>query len=98
MTQFTNTCRVTVIDHMGDDTRVVDAARVSFAKQSDGELTDKDARLIRYLADNDHWTPSAHVMVTLRIAAPVFVARQWFRSCVGVGHFEPSGAGVVLPV
>ena len=68
----TNTCRVALVDSMGNDLRVVDAARVSFAKQSslddNGELRAGDGKLIKYLADHDHWTPFAHVMVTLRIA------------------------------
>lgn len=82
------------MDSMGSDLRVVDAARVSFNKQSTldehGQLKQKDARLIKFLADNDHWTPFAHIMVTLRIACPVFVARQWFRHTIGVARNEVS--------
>jgi thymidylate synthase (FAD) len=94
MTTIVNECRVERIDSMGHDLRVVDAARVSFNKQSaliDGAmLSTGDARLIKYLADNQHWTPFAHVMFTLRIACPVFVARQWFRHTIGVVHNEVS--------
>ena len=90
----TNTCRVALVDSMGNDLRVADAARVSFAKQSsldeNGELRAGDGKLIKYLADHDHWTPFAHVMVTLRIACPVFVARQWFRHTIGVARNEVS--------
>jgi thymidylate synthase (FAD) len=90
----TNTCRVALVDSIGNDLRVVDAARVSFAKQSslddNGELRAGDGKLIKYLADHDHWTPFAHVMVTLRIACPVFVARQWFRHTIGVARNEVS--------
>jgi len=79
---------------MGNDLRVADAARVSFAKQSslddNGELRAGDGKLIKYLADHDHWTPFAHVMVTLRIACPVFVARQWIRHTIGVARNEVS--------
>ena len=90
----TNTCRVALVDSMGNDLRVADAARVSFAKQSsldeNGELRAGDGKLIKYLADHDHWTPFAHAMVTLRIACPVFVARQWFRHTIGVARNEVS--------
>ncbi len=91
----TNTCRVERLDSMGDDLSVVDAARVSFARQSawaDGDhtLVERDLRLIGYLARNRHWTPFSQVTVKLRIAAPVFVARQWMRSNVGVSRNEVS--------
>jgi thymidylate synthase (FAD) len=79
---------------MGGDLRIADAARVSFHKESsldeNGELRQSDARILKYLADHDHWTPYAHVMVTLRIACPIFVARQWFRHTIGVARNEVS--------
>lgn len=77
------------IDHMGDDLRVVNAARVSFAKQSRA-FGDADGRLIRYLAKHDHWTPFAHCMVTLRETVPIFVARQRFKHTVGFAYNEVS--------
>jgi len=86
--------RVELIDKMGDDLRVVNAARVSFAKESDwkfaGKLLDRDERLIYYLARHNHWTPFAHCMVTLRLKMPIFVARQWFRHTVGFARNEVS--------
>ena len=54
---------VTLIDKMGSDATVVNAARVSFAKQIEGHrvgLTQKDEKLIKYLADHNHWSPFAH--------------------------------------
>jgi thymidylate synthase (FAD) len=69
--------------HMGSDLTVVNAARVSFGKRSN-MLTDADAKLIRYLAKHKHWTPFAHPQVTLHLKMPIFVARQWMRSNVGV--------------
>jgi len=77
---------VEYIQHCGDDLMVVDAARVSFAKKSELECIDnvkgayalknKDERLIRYLAREDHKSPFNHNFVTMRIKAPIFVARQ----------------------
>jgi len=66
---------VQLLDIMGSDLTVVNAARVSFAAESE-EFGSRDKKLIRYLANHNHWTPFAHVQVQFRIKAPVFVARQ----------------------
>lgn len=89
---------VSFIDMMGDDLRVVNAARVSMKKESEYEVSDsgdvalsnKDARLIEYLAENQHWTPFSHCMLTLRIKMPIFVARQWYKHQVGFTRNEVS--------
>lgn len=73
---------VEYVDHMGDDTSVVNAARVSFAKEVT-EMSDKDEKLIKYLAAHKHWTPFAHTSVTLRMGAPIFLARQLSKHQVG---------------
>jgi len=77
---------VTYIDHMGSDLSVVNAARVSFGKQSDwmprvhnGEpkvLQFKDSKLIKYLAKHKHTSPFGHAFASFHVKAPVFVARQ----------------------
>jgi len=78
-----------LIDSMGSDLTVVNAARVSFAKMK--EVMDlKDQRLIKYLAKHKHWTPFSHVMLQFRITAPIFVARQWYRHTVGFARNEES--------
>lgn len=74
---------VTLIDSMGDDLTVVNAARVSYANEST-EFEPRDERLIKYLAEHNHWTPFAHVQVQFRIKAPVFVARQLVKHQVGL--------------
>jgi thymidylate synthase (FAD) len=83
---------VHLVDSMGSDLSVVNAARVSFAKEStwyidpeDGstEIQDQDARLINYLAKHAHWSPFAHNSLTFRIKAPIFVARQLVKHQVG---------------
>lgn len=75
--------KVTYVDHMGSDLSVVNAARVSFGKKSDWEgfpvdkkLSERDARLIDYLARENHKSPFNHAFVTFHVKAPVFVARQ----------------------
>ena len=86
---------VTYIDHMGSDLSCVNAARVSFDKESrwegashpdfdpDKRLSKRDAELIYYLAKHGHWSPFAHTAITLRIKAPIFVARQLAKHQVG---------------
>ena len=84
---------VTLIDKMGSDATVVNAARVSFAKQIEGHrvgLTQKDEKLIKYLADHNHWSPFAHASLQFRIKAPIFVARQLVKHQVGLVWNEVS--------
>lgn len=88
-----NKSTVELIDHMGSDLTVVNAARVSFDKKSwwedmdgsDGwpQLKESDAKLINYLARHNHWSPFAHTSIQLRVTAPIFVARQLVKHQVG---------------
>jgi thymidylate synthase (FAD) len=95
--------KVELLDAMGTDLTVVNAARVSFAKESAlvyrwdedadqfrGSLQDADARLIRYLAKHGHWTPFGHCTAQFRIKAPIFVARQLVKHQVGLVWNEVS--------
>ena len=74
---------VALVDSMGSDLSIVNAARVSFGKKSfwvagDGpdRLKDSDARLLKYLAKHKHMSPFGHVFLSFHIKAPIFVARQ----------------------
>ena len=78
-----------LIDSMGTDLSVVNAARVSFAKESN-EFSDKDAKLINYLAKHNHWSPFGHASLQFRIKAPIFVARQLVKHQVGLVWNEVS--------
>lgn len=119
----------TLVDYMGSDLSVVNAARVSFDKDSEFEvhtfddqdeaerfaketkgkldydyvtsekwycsypvlvLSDKDKKLINYLASHNHWTPFSHVQITLREKVPIFVARQRYKHTVGFSYNEVS--------
>lgn len=80
---------VELLGVFGDDLTVVNAARVSFDKES-LEMTDADQRLIRYLATHEHISPFFHPQVRLRIKMPIFVAREWFRSTIGTARNEVS--------
>lgn len=76
---------VRLIDTMGNDLSVVNAARASFAKESD-MMTDGDRKLIRYLADNGHTSPFRHAFMSFEVKAPLMVARQWWKHVVGSDH------------
>ena len=83
-----NKSTVELIDYMGSDITVVNAARVSFDKESKwyidrGGLFERDEKLINYLAKHNHWSPFAHTSVQLRVTAPIFVARQLVKHQVG---------------
>jgi thymidylate synthase (FAD) len=80
---------IELLDVFGDDLTVVNAARVSFAKES-REMTEGDAKLIRYLAKHNHITPFFHPQARFRIKMPIFVAREWFRHTVGFARNEVS--------
>ena len=80
---------VHLVDSMGTDLSVVNAARVSFAKESDG-FSDKDEKLINYLAKHNHWSPFGHASLQFRIKAPIFVARQLVKHQVGLVWNEVS--------
>ena len=75
--------KVELIDSMGTDLTVVNAARVSFGKQKD-KFEDGDEKLIDYLAEHNHWSPFAHATLQFRIKAPIFVARQLVKHQVGL--------------
>jgi len=79
----------TLIDSMGTDLTVVNAARVSFDKHHK-EITKGDEKLIAYLAKHGHWTPFGHPQLQFRISAPIFVARQLVKHQVGLVWNEVS--------
>lgn len=80
---------VQYIDHMGSDLTVVNAARVSFSKRKQ-ELDPSDEKLIKYLADNQHWSPFAHAFLQVRVQTSIFVARQLVKHQVGLSWNEVS--------
>lgn len=81
---------VTLLDHMGSDLTIANAARVSFHKANDNLDPERDPKLISYLADHDHWSPFAHCFLQFRIKAPIFVARQLVKHQVGLAWNEVS--------
>jgi thymidylate synthase (FAD) len=80
---------VELIDTFGDDLTVVNAARVSFAKET-AIFEERDVKLINYLAKHNHITPFFHPQVRLRLKMPIYVSREWFRHTVGFARNEVS--------
>lgn len=82
-------CSVEILDVMGTDLTVVNAARVSFAKESK-EFSEQDGKLVRYLAKHNHISPFFHPQIQFRLKMPIFVAREWFRHTIGFARNEVS--------
>lgn len=80
---------VRLVDSFGDDLRVVNAARASYEKESK-QMTEKDEKLIRFLAEHKHTSPFRHSGLVLEVRAPLMVARQWWKYVIGSDHQEIS--------
>lgn len=80
---------VELVDTLGSDLTVVNAARVSFGKRKT-ELSEGDQKLIQYLAKHQHWSPFRHVQLQFHCKVPEFVARQWYKHVVGITYTEAS--------
>ena len=87
---------VEVLEVFGSDLTVVNAARVSFAKESQ-EFSEQDGKLVRYLAKHHHISPFFHPQIRLRVKMPIFVAREWFRHQIGFARNEVSRRYVDSP-
>lgn len=69
---------VGLIDHLGSEISIVNAARVSFGKLRE-EMDDRDHVLLEYLIENRHTSPLEHVVFTFSVHCPLFVRGQWHR-------------------
>ena len=98
-----NQIKAELLDWMGSDLDVANAARVSFNKESEYEyeelpagevlkfkLKESDEKLIKYLAKYDHWTPFAHTALKFRCSAPVPIRTQAFKHKIGMVENEES--------
>ncbi len=87
---------VSLVQHVGDDKMIVNAARVSFGGDSAAPLTARDEKLIFYLLRERHGSPFEHNLITFKIVCPIFVDRQMVRHRVGVSKNEISGRYVEM--
>lgn len=76
---------VRLVDHMGDDLSVVNAARVSYMKES-GLFTSGDKRLLNWLWREQEMSPFRHAVMTFEVYAPLMVRNQWWKYVVGSNH------------
>lgn len=88
---------VQLLGVFGDEATIVDAARVSMSKEANNFTPQQNAKLINYLIKHSHWTPISQVQVRFRIMMPLFTARQWFKSCIGIVRNEESRRYVSHP-
>lgn len=86
---FYSPISVELIDSMGDDLRVANVARTSFAKWKE-ESDESDVKLINYLARHEHTSPFRHTAITLRCSVPIFLARQLGKHQIGMSWNEES--------
>lgn len=87
---FVRSIQLEYIDHMGDDDSVVNAARVSFAKDASKYTKEENTKLIRYLAKHKHEIPFAHTAITVRVKAPISIRTHCFKSKIGFVESEVS--------
>lgn len=78
--------QVSLIDYMGNDNSVVDAARVSLSKQASQFSDEQNHKLISYLANHNHWSPFSHVTISIRLKAPIAIHAQMMKHTVGFAH------------
>lgn len=78
---------VRLVDTLGDDLSVVNAARVSYDKESDG-FSERDSGLLKFLIREGHMSPFRHAALTFEVYAPLFVARQWWKYAVSSTHVD----------
>lgn len=78
---------VRLVDQMGSDLSVVNAARVSYDKES-AEMSESDEKLLRYLWNHGHTSPFRHAVLSFEVYAPLMVARQWYKHAVASAHLD----------
>ena len=78
---------VRLVDSMGTELSIVNAARVSYDKESN-ELSQRDAKLLEFLIKENHMSPFRHASMTFEVYAPLFVARQWWKYAVASTHID----------
>lgn len=83
--------KVELIDILGSDEAVCDAARVSYGKLSSKYTNEQNSKLINYLATHGHWSPFAHCILKFRVECPIYVERQIFKHQVGISVNSKSG-------
>jgi thymidylate synthase (FAD) len=87
---------IELVDSMGNDLTIVNAARTSFGKEKK-KLTQRDIDLINYLVENKHFSPLRQIQLQFKIKAPEFVTRQFFRHVIGIEYSSYQAIGKDVP-
>ena len=78
---------VRLVDVLGNDLSIVNAARVSYDKES-LDFEPRDEKLIKFLIREGHTSPLRHAALTFEVYAPLMVARQWWKYAVASTHID----------
>lgn len=83
--------KVELIDYMGNDHMVINAARVSYAKEIADYSEEQNIKLLNFLAAHNHWSPFSHPQLQFRITCPIYVERQLVKTEAGRVYNSISG-------
>lgn len=75
--------KVELLNIMGDDTMVANAARVSYQKEASNYTEEQNKKLLKYLYEHNHWSPFSHPQLQFRIECPIYVERQLVKTEAG---------------
>jgi len=83
--------KVELLEIFGDDNMVANVARVSYLKHADNYPQEANDKLLKYLAEHNHWSPFSHPRLQFRLEIPIYVERQLVKTQVGVEYNSVSG-------
>ncbi len=83
--------KVELLEIFGDDNMVANVARVSFLKHADNYAQEANDKLLKYLAEHNHWSPFSHPKIQFRLEIPIYVERQLVKTQIGVEYNSVSG-------
>jgi thymidylate synthase (FAD) len=83
--------KVELLSIFGNDSMVVDTARVSYSKEASNYTEEQNEKLINFLAKHNHWSPFSHPKVQFRLEIPIYVERQIIKTQAGVEYNSVSG-------
>jgi thymidylate synthase (FAD) len=83
--------KVELISVFGNDTMVVETARVSYSKTASNYTDEQNEKLINFLSKHNHWSPFSHPKLQFRLQIPIYVERQLVKTQAGVEYNSISG-------
>lgn len=83
--------KVELLNVMGDDDMIVNVARVSYNKEASNYTELQNEKLIKFLYENNHWSPFSHPQLQFRIEMPIYVERQFVKTEAGRVYNSISG-------